>query len=231
MLAKHHCNKKLLGFTLIELIVVVAIMAVLGVIFTDILIQSIRGQNKVKVINMVKQNGQVVMDKLSNEIRQAEDLVCVGKIGLTSVDCQTTACDTIVTYKGGTYSRYRLVAPSPPTNPTVNGKITRNDFTKDLIPIGGENTLCKDADISNTLLTNLSDTNTISGVSLDYMKDGTNPKPVFNKTVSSEVGFGETIIIQFNAVAGVGAGYNFDVTVKEGGVPFTTAVNIRGGQR
>lgn len=228
MTAKHHYNKNL-GFTLIELIVVVAIMAVLGVIFTDILIQAIRGQNKVKAINMVKQNGQVVMDKLSNEIREAESLVCIGKkdMPVADVDCQTTACDTIVIYKNGLYSRYRLVSPTS----SVNGVITRNDFSKDLIPDNTENTLCGGADISNTPLTNLSDINTISGVSLDYYKDNNNPKSVFSKTSSSEAGFGETIVIQFIATAGVEAGSNYDVTVKEGGIPFKTAVGIRGGQR
>jgi prepilin-type N-terminal cleavage/methylation domain-containing protein len=228
---QHYNNKKILGFTLIELIVVVAIMAILGVIFTDILIQAIRGQNKIKAINAVKQNGQVVMDKLSNEIRQAEKLVCIGKSILSPVD------NTIVTYNGGVYSRYRLISPQPISNPTQNGVITRNDFSDEFIvrDVNGnfnEQDLCTVADITSTPLTNLSDTNTVSGVSLNFNKnDLGNSQPVFSKTASSEAGFGETIIIQFSATSGVGAGYTYDVTLKEGGILFKTAVGIRGGQR
>lgn len=213
-------NKK--GFTLIELLIVVSIMAILGVIFTNILIESLRGRNKVNAINQVKQNGQVVLDKLSNEIRSAEKVVCVDKFAGNGQN-SGTAKDAIVIFNGGTYSQFRFIEPK--NNPPKNGKIQKVNFTRTDLPDGTQDSdLCSNKDINtgSNLRQSLTDTDIRNGVSVNYLIS--NSQNVFEQR-------GDSIIIKFAGSAGVQAGYAYDVTVKDGGVPFTTSVQIRGIKR
>ena len=59
------------GFTLFELLVVVAVMIVIGLVGSDILINVVKGSNKVEIINKVKQNGSSVLDQMERKIRSA----------------------------------------------------------------------------------------------------------------------------------------------------------------
>lgn len=59
------------GFTLVELLVVIAVMSVIGTISTDLFSSVIRGGNKANVINEVKQNGQQALDVMERYIRNA----------------------------------------------------------------------------------------------------------------------------------------------------------------
>lgn len=204
------------GFTIVELLVVVVIMVIMGVIFTDILIESLRGRNKVNVINQVKQNGQVVLDKLSNEIRSAEKVVCVDKFtgGGNSV------LDTIVIFNNGTYSQFRFIKPTA----SANGKIQKvNLIRSDVSDLTSDQMLCTTVDISagTNLKQFLTDTDTKNGVSVDIPPS---PQNAFEQK-------GDSVIIKFNAFAGINAGFAYDVTVKDGGVPFTTSVQVRGIKR
>lgn len=207
-------NKK--GFTLVELLVVIIIMLIMGVIFTNILIESLRGRNKVNIINQVKQNGQVVLDNLSNEIRSAEKVVCVDKFGSPG----GTPKDTIVIFKNGIFSQYRFFVPTI----NANGYIKRGDFTgEDTLTNISNSELCTAIDAGTFAINfnqNLTDTDTQKGVSIDLIKTPTEQN-VFEQR-------GDSVIIKFAALAGVKAGYAYDVTVADGGIPFTTSVQARG---
>ncbi len=204
------------GFTIVELLVVVVIMVIMGVIFTDILIESLRGRNKVNAINQVKQNGQIVLDKLSNEIRSAEAVVCVDKLNNPG----GIPKDTIVIFNGGIYSQFRLIPPAPLINPLTNGKIQKVNFTGDDIGTETDLGLCTNVNISAgpNLRQSLTDTDTKNGVSVDV--------PPFSQNVFEQRG--DSVIIKFNGSAGIKAGSAYDVTVKDGGVPFMTSVQVRG---
>lgn len=222
-------NKKNKGFTLVELLVVISIMVVLGVIFTNILIETLRGKNKVNAINQVKQNGQVVLDKLSNEIRSAEKVVCVGRFnegGLHVLDIGAQGLepnDTIVVFNNGTYSQFRFIKPYPTGRIPSNGRIQKVAFTRTDLPDGTQDSaLCLDQDIKtgSNLRQSLTDMDIKNGVSIDTL----NNENIFDQR-------GDSVIIKFTASAGVRAGYAYDVTVQDGGVPFTTSVQTRGIKR
>lgn len=222
-------NKKIIrkqGFTLIELLVVVTIMVIMGVIFTSILIESLRGRNKVNAINQVKQNGQVVLDRLSNEIREAEKVVCVAKFTGVSQNSGNNK-DTIVIFKNGTFSQFRFFEPKPIAAPSVNGSIKKMDFTSaDLVNEDLENIVA-----SSNLCTEYSPP---TGNFDQYLTDKDSQKGVSVNLLDNQNIFeqrNDSIIIKFSASAGVKAGYAYDATVKDGGVPFTTSVQVRGIKR
>lgn len=202
------------GFTLIELVVAVGIMGVIGFIATDILIQTLRGQNKVRILNVLKQNGQVAMDKMSNDIRASENKIfCIGSFNGNNGN-------TIVIFKSGTYIRYRFYPPSPVSDPTSNGYIASDSWSYPSDPA----TVCSsEAQISSNLNI-ITDRDSISGVSIDYT--GVNP---FFQLVSL-VGFNDAVTIKFTTKPGVGVSSNYDETVVNG-VDLATTVQIRGGKR
>lgn len=205
------------GFTLVELIVVVGIMGILGLIFTNTLIQSLRGQSKVKIINEVKQNGQVILDRLSNDIRQAEDVVCIG----TNEQNPGGKRDTIVIVKQGTYSRFRFI---PPTT-DANGLIKRSDFTaEEVTNIEADELLCSTSgDIGSTYT--LTGTDPVGGVSVNY--DGGNH--VFDWG-SPLPGYSDVVTVKFRAYQGVKSGGFFESSVDSEGVLFATTIQVRGGK-
>ncbi len=218
MLVYHNSkSQKNNGFTIVELLVVVVIMVIMGVIFTDILVESLRGRNKVNAINQVKQNGQVVLDKLSNEIRSAEKVVCVDKFNDPSGN--GTPKDTIVIYNNGTYSQFRLFPPRPTSNGYIQKGIISPDVATNDVNTNNPNLLCTQTEISGIdLKQSLTDIDPKNGVSVDIPPS---PQNVFEKS-------GDSVIIKFNESAGINAGYAYDVTVKEGGIPFMTSVQVRG---
>ncbi|MDQ3098434.1 MAG: type II secretion system GspH family protein [bacterium] len=66
------------GFTLIEILVVIAIVGVLTGITSDIFIQIVRGSNKANVVTEIKQNGDNVLNQLERTIRNAEEITAMG---------------------------------------------------------------------------------------------------------------------------------------------------------
>lgn len=221
------CIHNSLGFTLIELLVVIAIMGILGLILTNTITQTLRGQNKTKVIGAVKQNGQVVLDRISNEIRQAEKVFCVNG------DVQAN-WDTIILFKKGTYTKIRFYSPSSSTN----GKITIYSQTID--PSMGAAPSCSDPTSPDEQ--NLSDVDTRNGVSLDFdplTLPGRTPgewnsgPPETGDRVfirSQQAGYADTITIKFRGMPAINSGKTYENMVTEGGVLFTTSVQVRGGK-
>lgn len=210
------------GFTLVEMIVVISITAVLGVIFTNTLVQTLRSQSKTKVISQVKQNGQIVLGRLSTEIRQAEKIICINNKNGGGGD----QGDTLVIFKNGNYQRFRFHRPEPAENPTVNGYIEWDEFTTS--EYGEEKDAqgsCQDSALLSLpgRIKYLTDRDTKNGISLDLM-DGTSN--AFSRT--SKAGYGDLVTIQFKAQAGVGSGILYEDLVKEGGIPFSTTVQVKG---
>lgn len=205
------------GFTLMELLIVIAIMGLLGLVFTDTILQSLRGQTKVKVINQVKQNGQLILDSLANEARSANSIICLG-----DTSPPDGILDTVAFKKDETLKRFRFYPPQEAVK--VNGYIARYDFTKDAIADGFSlNEICTDANFGKLQESRMSDGDPVNGVSLDaagsdHIFSRSTPKP----------GFGDVVKIRFSANSGVSIGQSVESRVEEGGVVFETSVQIRG---
>lgn len=63
------------GFTLVELLLVVALMSLAVGVTGDILVSLIRSYNKSQVLNEIEQNANFVAQKLSKELRNATQIV------------------------------------------------------------------------------------------------------------------------------------------------------------
>ena len=65
------------GFTLVEILVVIAILSVLGVLILTIFTRTLRGSNKSQIIGKIKQNGQSVLEQMDKTVRNSDKVVCV----------------------------------------------------------------------------------------------------------------------------------------------------------
>lgn len=212
------------GFTLIELVVAVAVTSILGVILTNLLTQTLRGQVKVRIIDQVKQNGQVSLDKISNEVRQAQKVVCIGTNQENQPPPQPN--DTIVLFKNGSYIRFRFYPQVDSGTDISNGVIVRSDFDASAIPTGLTDPMLCTSPQSLTFGQeyNVTDTDTINGISIKY--DGSTP--IFAK--NSAPGYSDTVAIRFKAFQGVKAGTTYESAVGDG-IAFGTTVQVRGGKQ
>ncbi|MEX0621601.1 MAG: type II secretion system protein [Candidatus Woykebacteria bacterium] len=65
------------GFTLVELLVVTAVIGILAIISATVFNSILRSQNKTAVINEVRQNGNLAIDKLDRDVKQASEVTLV----------------------------------------------------------------------------------------------------------------------------------------------------------
>lgn len=122
------------GFTLVEIIIVLAIMAVLGIILTQIFFSTIRGGSKAQVLSVVKQNGQAALEAMDKTIRNADKVVnlCRNPFGVQALgepqvlDC-TTNCAGLVIIKNKVYTRFLFVPLD--VSETGNGYIISDTVT------------------------------------------------------------------------------------------------------
>jgi type II secretory pathway pseudopilin PulG len=185
------------GFTLIETLIMISILGLLGIIFANTLAQGLRGQNKTTTISQARQNGQLVLDQISNTLRGADNVVCIGDYG-------AAINSTMVILTKGVYTRYRFV---PPTT-GQNGSIVM-DHPSTYAPGA-----CSELILNPVTLTN---TDPINGVSIS---NGS-----FSK--SSSAGFKDIVTITFKVFSGVANLGTSENQVAATGVPFSTSVELR----
>lgn len=148
------------GFTIAEILVVIAIVAIVGTIMVAIFISTLRGSNKSQILAAIKQNGQAVLENMDKNIRGADNVICPK---IPSIDTSAYG-DTLVIEKAGTYTRFRITLPTS----TANGLIQQDSPVPPLPPAPESDiqffldNVCMDPLAGATTLT---DTNTQSGVS------------------------------------------------------------------
>jgi prepilin-type N-terminal cleavage/methylation domain-containing protein len=81
------------GFTLIEFLVVLGVLAVAVGSALLFLTSILRGTNQANVTAEVKQNGQAVLDSLDAQIRNAKDVQCIDSGGAV-VDCSSASASS-----------------------------------------------------------------------------------------------------------------------------------------
>lgn len=178
------------GFTLAEILVVIAIVAIVGTILVLIFTNTLRGSNKSQILSAMKQNGQAVLDSMGRIIRSADNVVCP----------TSGSSNTIVIVKNGTYSRYRIVpgntaglapgsAPSVCIGLGTNGCIILDNPTPQSLETTPQ--LCADPMPFAQILT---DTNSLAGVSIESG----------SFYVSKPAGFKAIVTVNFVLKPGVG---------------------------
>ena len=205
------------GYTLLELVIAIALIGILGIILTDTFVQNLRGQKKVAIINQVKQSGQGILDRLTNQIQGAEKVVC------TRIN-PATGHHILVVAQKGVYHRFVYV----PATVTANGFIGY-DNPPNTVTLSDDSTIltdpCKEEidapfNTGNSSI-KLTDTNTVSGVSI---KIG-NSSSIFTKTTIANGK--DAIAVDFKVDVGVKAGSAAENLVSEGGVRFNTTIQLR----
>ncbi len=186
------------GFTMIEILVVMAIMAIVGTIMVAIFSNTLKGSNKSQILAVIKQNGQAVLDNLDKTVRSADNVVCRSNDG-----------NTLVVVKNGGYTRFRLLRPNNAdsakgTCNSLNGCIQQDFPVQPATPPKNDtvvfvNGLCTDPMGSDSLTPQtLTDTNSQTGVSARNTGSGS----MF--TVTKQAGSKDNITIKFELAPAVG---------------------------
>lgn len=197
------------GFTLVEMLVVIAILSVFGVLILTIFTRTLRSGNKTQLLGVIKQNGQSVLENMDKTIRNSDRVICVSDGG-----------KTIVTVKQGIYTNYRFIAQND--DRALNGYIIQETFPlPSSRPAGSdpsswvidfERNVCIDL-LDSTRVQVLTDTNPQTGVSVE---SGT-----FTRVRSA--GFRDQVTIKFElkpgkkvfqAIAGQIDAVSFQTTVQ-----------------
>ena len=102
------------GFTLVEVLVVVAVLSLVGVLVVAIFTNTLRGSNKSQITLAIKQNGQAVLENMDKTIRNSNEVICLGN------NSNNTIQTIVVMDKKGAYIRYTLLTdPSKNTNGAI----------------------------------------------------------------------------------------------------------------
>lgn len=110
------------GFTLVEVLVVIAITAIMGMILTEIFIRSLQGGNKAEVLGLLKQNGQSVLENIDKTIRSSDNVICIDSPG-----------DILTVEKEGIYTRYRFVSEQiVEDHPVLPANVSQVQFLQDI---------------------------------------------------------------------------------------------------
>ena len=148
------------GFTLAELLVVIGVVAVMGLIITEVFSRSLRGGNKSQVIATIKQNGQSTLELMDKTIRAADQIVC--PVILAQADSPTR--DVIAMVRDRNYTRFRFI----PATASTNGHIVV-DYPVPA-PAEAEETfllnICSNVDHVSSARVPITDTNIKSGASV-----------------------------------------------------------------
>lgn len=207
------------GFTLVELLVVMAIMAIFGTLTLTIFTNTLKGSNKSQVIGVIKQNGQAVLETMDKTIRNSDNVVCP----FITPPTTTASSDILVVVKNGIYTRYKFIDTI--NSPATNGLIQQDSPAKQNVQNSNPPRQETDADLVNRVCLGsyekvepviiLTDTNPQSGVSVE--------KGLFTREKSA--GFMDQVTIDFNIKPGVGAPAS--VTGQIDPVNFKTTIQLR----
>lgn len=226
---KAHLGGVCRGFTLVEMLVVIAILAVFGALILVIFTRTLRGGSKAQIVAAIKQNGQAVLEMIDKTVRDADRVYCPH---VTSPGT-TVSSKTLVVLKGGVFTRYRFVEPSPSLSPTSNGFIQQDnplkqlrsttppyDYLKDSngnfidqTDTNFKNSVCSASDPMPEA-TILTDTNTQTGVSLQSGQFSIDKSPPYK----------DQVIIKFDLSPGIQAS---QVLGQIDPVSFQTTVQLR----
>lgn len=131
------------GFTLIEILVVIAILSIVLVAFSSTLFSILNGEAKTEVSNQVKQNGEYVLSFIDQTIRNARNIaVSGGGSVLTAVNPDGNSSTTTISCVTGNPNKFTLTSTGvPPINsqPITEDFVTVLDCTNVFTPLPSNN--------------------------------------------------------------------------------------------
>lgn len=157
------------GFTLVELLIVLALVSILSVVFVEIFFRTLRGGNKAQIVGVLKQNGQVALETMDKIIRNSDKVICPNS---------NSSSDTLVLQKGADYIRFRFVPPT--LSPTAANGYVAQDNVGD----------CASVLANSTSLTNQNITNGASIISGSFTRNSQLP---FKDLITINFDIGPTV--------------------------------------
>lgn len=116
--------KGMAGFSMIEVLIAVSIVAVIGVFTTTILTRTYKAGNQGVALSRLKQNGELAMDIMTDAIRNSEGVVCYGP------PSATRKTEIVIRTLEGKYTKFKFVEPVVAGNTVLtdgNGYITKQE--------------------------------------------------------------------------------------------------------
>lgn len=169
------------GFTLVELLVVIAVLSISMLLVLYIFTNSLRGSNKAQILSSIKKNGQAMLETIDKTVRSSDNVICP-----TIPSGQTFASSTnLVVEKGGIYTRFRFVTATTSVNGLVKQDNPTRGSTESISAL--LNRVCNTLDPLSSQALTLTDTNPQTGASVQ--------KGSFTRNKS--FGFKDIVIISF----------------------------------
>lgn len=196
---------------MLEVVIAIAMVGMLGVMLSDTLIQTLRVRNKTRVVNQIKQNGQVVMDKIEKILREQDKVV-----GLPCSGGSPAEPRLLLYKKSGGEQIYSLIrfVPKVSTGTRRNGYVAVSYFVNPAAPL-----ICSGADPTTTAPPEElnSKTDFQNGVSVEGG----------SFTYTPTAGFNDQVTVSFRVEPGIDAGLASENLGPSGGVEFKTAIQLR----
>lgn len=112
------------GFSLIEVLIAITILAVVGIIISTILTRSFQVGTQTENISKVKENGDRALDLMAETIRNSEAVICYG----SQIESRKT--EIVVRDLSGKYIKFKFNEPitNNGTKVVQNGYITKQQL-------------------------------------------------------------------------------------------------------
>ncbi len=148
------------GFTLVELLVVIAVSSVLLLLLTQIFFSSLKGNNKAQALAIIKQNGASVLDEIDLSVRNADNVVCPF---IAPGSVLPVSSNNLVVIKNGVFTRYRFrfkdtTACEARDQDPKDQNLANGQVDKDIIDLSNPSTTLRDLTqqgINNYITNNL----------------------------------------------------------------------------
>ncbi len=173
------------GFTLIELIVVVAILASIGSIVVGTITFSLRGTNKTNFIENIRQNGNYTISKIARSIEYAEAFEGFSNNNFTDTDMRCSPGTT----------NYRYIRVKPFNSNSITYSITGSPLTIALDGVSFIDTDTIEVSLSSTFTCTVSSSTDVPVIGIKFIL---RPKVSSNlvERTSTDINFETSVVMR-----------------------------------
>lgn len=132
--------KKRLGFTMVELLIYMGLLAILLVVVTEIFLAILDLQSKSTAVSSVAQDGKYLLARLTYDVRRATSMTTPSSIGQATTTTQLVINGATNTYNGSTGDLVITNSNGSDNLTSVGSKISNLSFQR-LGNVGGKNSL------------------------------------------------------------------------------------------